>query len=250
MNRSDSSESAMTAYTFQPIGFIKSPFKEKFGMPRQSLMFKEARGVLKLNKDPRFKLAVQGLETFSHVWILFVFHGDVDKEWRPQIMPPRPDELSRVGVLGSRSPHRPNPIGISVCKIEKINTDSPDGVEIHLSGLDLLDGTPVLDIKPYLPFADRVEDANSGWAHQEIKKYPVQFSDQASQVLSQADPQFKNLLLEILERDPRPTSLRRDYPMGTPKAEGKRFSFRLMNYDTRCEIRHQIVYVREILDLR
>lgn len=235
----------------KPIGIIKTCFSEKFGVPRQSMMIQEATGILKLNPDPDYLTALQHLDGFSHVWVIFTFHQHMDAGWRPTIRPPRIPAPRKVGVFASRSPHRPNPIGMSAVKLEKIDRSASDGIEIHLRGLDLLDGTPVLDIKPYLPFADSIPDATSGWAVGEIPRYNVEFSPEslsAIDVLSEdRHPRLKELIQEMLEWDPRPTSQRRAMPVESPDADGKGFGFRLFDFDVQWEIRSRGIYVREII---
>ncbi len=233
-----------------PIGFIKAPFKEKFGVARQSLMLTEAHGILKLNDDPNLEMAITGLETFSHLWVIFEFHKNEGQEWRPLITPPRLETKDRVGVLASRSPHRPNAIGLSVLKIERIDPHAPGGSEIHLSGLDLLDGTPVLDIKPYLPFADSHPQASAGWAEGEIKKYHVTYSAKSKKTLEEMrDPQYLKLLHQMLELDPRPTSQRSAHPIEAQSSEGRPYAFRLLNFDIQWEIRDQSIYVVDVINL-
>jgi len=242
-----------SAFNFKPIGFIRSAFKEKFGLARQSMMISHSVGVLKLNDDPQFKLAVADLENFSHLWVIFVFHFHFDDTWRPSITPPRVDGPKKVGVFASRSPYRPNPIGMSALKIERIDIDAPGGVEIHLSGLDLLDGTPVLDIKPYLPYADRIEEANSGWVPPETKKYPVSFSEKSLEKIQEwttaSNPHLKEFLIQVLELDPRPTSLRRHYPIEKITPQRRLFGFRMMNFEIKCEIREGGIHVLDLLPL-
>jgi tRNA-Thr(GGU) m(6)t(6)A37 methyltransferase TsaA len=237
---------------YPPIGFIKTCFYEKFGVPRQSMMISEARGVLKLNADPSYRVALNHLEEFSHVWILFVFHTHMEKGWRPTIRPPRLDAPRRVGVFASRSPHRPNPIGMSVVKLDRIDLDAPGGIELHLSGVDFLDGTPVLDIKPYLPYADSFPEATPGWAKTEIPKYTVEFSPESLKVIdeySKRSPGFKNLVSGILEWDPRPTSQRRAMPIEAAENQGKVFAVRIVDFDVHWEIREQSIYVLKLIAL-
>jgi tRNA-Thr(GGU) m(6)t(6)A37 methyltransferase TsaA len=231
---------------------MKTDFTEKFGVPRQSLMIREARGVLKLNPDPAYRVALNHLEAFSHVWIVFVFHQSVEKGWRPTIRPPRVDAPRRVGVFASRSPHRPNPIGLSVVKLERIDLDAPGGIELHLSGVDIMDGTPVLDIKPYLPYADCVPEASGGWAESEIPRHRVEFS---SESLTKIDrlavtrhPRLKALINEMLEWDPRPTSQRRTMGIDLPSSQGMKFGFRILDLDVRWEIRDQAIFVVDLVE--
>lgn len=244
---------AETKDHYPPIGYIKTCFHEKFGVPRQSMMINEARGVLKLNADPSFRVALNHLEEFSHVWIIFVFHTHMEKGWRPTIRPPRLDAPRRVGVFASRSPHRPNPIGMSVVKLEKIDLDAPGGIEMHLSGVDFLDGTPVLDIKPYLPYADSFPEASSGWASTEIPKYKVDFSPESLKTIeeySKRSPGFKNLVAGILEWDPRPTSQRRAMPIENDETQGMVFGVRIVDFDVHWEIRNKNIFVRTLTRLQ
>ncbi len=233
----------------KPIGILNTVFREKFGVPRQSLMMSEARGILKLNDDSAFAAALNHLEKFSHVWLVFLFHKNGNEPWRPTIEPPRLDAPPGIGVFASRSPHRPNPIGLSAVKLERIDFEAKGGIEIHLSGVDLLDGTPVLDLKPYLPFADRIEGASSGWAEGEIARHPVEFSPESLAVVEGArerHPRLKALLEQMLEWDPRPTSQRRAYPPGEAASEGKPFAFRVLEFDVHWRIRSGVFHVTEI----
>jgi tRNA-Thr(GGU) m(6)t(6)A37 methyltransferase TsaA len=214
-------------------------------------MVSEARGVLKLRPDPGFRSALNHLQSFSHVWIVFVFDKHVQKGWRSTIRPPRIEGPRRVGVFASRSPHRPNPIGLSAVKLERIDLEASGGIEIHLSGVDILDGTPVLDIKPYLPFADSIPTASAGWAEGEIKRYAVDFSGQAAQVIersgSQRHPQLRSLITQMLEWDPRPRSQRSALPIEDPAHEGKRFGFHIFDFDVQWEIRDGGIHVLDLL---
>ena len=250
--------------SLSPIAYVKTSFKEKFGVPRQSGMIAEARGVIKFIPDPNFRDALRGLEAFSHLWIIFHFHAHFQGEagqagpagkdgevWRPLISPPRLDGPKRVGVLASRSPDRPNRLGLSVVKIESIHLDAKDGIEIEVSGVDLLDGTPVLDIKPYLPYVDIVSDASGAWTASEIPKYEVSFSNNAISQLADGklSSSYKNLLIKMLELDPRPTSQKKVYSIMDEKNDGRSFAFRLDEFDVKWEIRNQGIWVRELTPL-
>jgi len=237
---------------YPPIGVMKTCFTEKFGVPRQSMMVMEARGVLKLNPDPLYIEALHLLETFSHIWIVFSFHKSLGKNWSSRIEPPGADGPKSVGVFASRSPHRPNPIGMSVVKLEKIDRSASGGIEIHVSGVDLLDGTPVLDIKPYLPYSDTVEGANSGWAANPIARYPVGFSPECLAFLHREEaenPRLKNLIEEILRWDPRPKSQRTAMPIHEPENEGKKFRFRILQFDVEWQIQQKQICVLELFPL-
>ncbi len=236
---------------FTPIGFLRSCFTEKFGVPRQSMMMTEARGILKLNPNPAFPAALNHLEKFSHIWVIFLFHKHEERSWRPTITPPRIDAPEKIGVFASRSPHRPNAIGLSAVRLEQINFEPPDGIELTLSGIDILDGTPVLDIKPYLPFADRIAAANEGWATGDIAQFAVSFSPESLEIIknvqTEAFPRLQRLITQMLEWDPRPTSQKRAFPMDEPSSEGMTFAFRLLNIDVHWQIRQGSCYVFAII---
>lgn len=240
------------AFEFAPIGYVRSPFPDKFGVPRQPGLVSEAKGVLKIEKDPDLKTALRGLEEFSHLWIVFVFHEHGGKNWKPSIRPPRLGGSRKVGVLASRSPHRPNPIGLSAVTLDRIDLEAEGGPEIHVGGIDLLDGTPILDVKPYIPYADSIPSANAGWASAPIPRTPVTFSDVAEERIREFDPEglkkFRALIVEVLELDPRPAFQQRRFPVTNPEAWGSRYGFELLGRDVRYEIRESGFRVLEIGD--
>ena len=150
-------------FAFTPIGYVHSPYKEKFGIPRQPGLVTAAQATLRLVAPFDQPESVRGLEGFSHVWLIFVFHGTAAQGWKPTVRPPRLGGNARLGVFATRSTFRPNPIGLSVAQI--VDIDAQHGqVSLTLSGCDLLDGTPILDIKPYLAYADALHQARSGFA--------------------------------------------------------------------------------------
>jgi len=220
----------MPAFPFDPIGIIRSPFTGKFGIPRQPRLVDAAEARLLLLPPYDQEAAFNGLDGFSHVWLIFVFHADcVDAGWRPTVRPPRLGGRQKVGVFASRAPYRPNPIGLSAVAHQGLEHSS-DGLALRLEGVDLLDGTPVLDIKPYLPYADSIIDASGGFARQPLKtRWRVRFSDTASSDISARDPhgrlKLRDLIEQVIAQDPRPGYMDR-YP------ERRRFALRL--YD--CEI--------------
>lgn len=192
-------------YTFTPIGLIRSPYKEKFGIPRQSSLAPAARTRLELLSPYDHPDAVRGLDSFSHVWIQFVFHETAARGWSPLVRPPRLGGNTRVGVFASRSTHRPNPIGLSLVELEGIDTEG--GVALRLIGADLLDGTPVLDIKPYIPFVEARPEARGGFVDGPPPLLPVHWSEQALHDLAglnQAPPELRALIEQVLAQDPRP----------------------------------------------
>jgi len=241
------------------IGSIQTCFNEKFGVPRQSLMVESARGVIRLDPEFSHPDAFLHMEEFSHLWVVYLFHKNQNEnhphKWTNTITPPRIDAPNKVGVYASRSPHRPNPIGLSVVKLEKINLIN-GRIELEVSGVDILDGSPVLDIKPYVPYADSVLVASSGWIKNEIVRYPVKYSDQAVQILLKSvvdHPALnvKKLITEMLEWDPRPRSQREQNPIESESSVGKRFAFRLLNYDVHWVIeQNATIQVVEIKTLK
>jgi tRNA-Thr(GGU) m(6)t(6)A37 methyltransferase TsaA len=216
-------------FEFKPIGSMQSLFKDRFAVPRQPGLASQVPGIIKMNPDPDLKTALRRLDEFSHLWIVFVFHDHGGKKWKPSIRPPRLGGNTKVGVLSSRSPHRPNPIGISAVALEKIDFEAKGGVEIHVRGIDLIDGTPILDVKPYIPYADAIPEAKPGWACDEIQKYPVRFA-------TTVDSELKKLIVGILELDPRPAFQKRKFPVGKKISVGKKYGFDLLDYDVKYEI--------------
>lgn len=227
-------------HEFEPIGFVQTCFKEKFGIPRQPGLVSQAAGVVKLRDHPDLRTALRELEGFSHLWLIFVFHEHGSRGWKPSIRPPRLGGARKVGVLASRSPHRPNPIGLSAVRLERVEPDAPGGPELHVRGVDLLDGTPVLDLKPYLPYADSIPDARAGWAEEPIQITPVEFTPEAEEHVragSAAHPELRQLIIEMLGLDPRPAFQKRRFPPEGAASQGTRYGFLLLEYDVKWEIR-------------
>lgn len=183
----------------EPIGHIQSCFKEKFGTPRQPSVVPLSTACLKIRADLNPQDALMGLEKFSHVWIIFLFHKNSNKKFYPKVAPPRLGGET-VGVFATRSPHRPNPLGLSCVKLDRIEGDT-----LYFSGIDLIEGTPVLDIKPYIAFADAVPEATAGWLDKtQEKQLSVQFSEEAlSDLKNFKEENLKTMITQILENDPR-----------------------------------------------
>ncbi len=219
-------------YSFQPIGIIHSCFKDKFGVPRQPGLVKGARGELELLPPYDRPEAVVGLEVFSHLWLSFVFHHCLDDEVRLSVRPPRLGGNKKLGVFATRSTHRPNPIGLSVVALEGIRHDQGH-TRLLLSGLDLIEGTPVLDIKPYLPYVDVVADARAGYAQAPpVASLRLIFTAQTEQQCLRHEQQWPGLaeLIEsVLTLDPRPAYKRNDNP-------GRIFGIRLYDLDVRWRV--------------
>ena len=190
-------------YSVAPIGFVRSCFKEKFAIPRQPQLAPAARGVLELLPPFDSGDAVAGLEQVSHVWLLFLFHQALEDKPRLKVRPPRLGGNTSMGVFATRATHRPNGIGQSVVRLEKVEAG-----RLLLSGIDLLDGTPVLDIKPYVPYADAVADATNQMADAPPAPIAVSWSDTAlpqarEHALRLAEP-LVELIEQCLAQDPRP----------------------------------------------
>ncbi len=228
-------------FTFEAIGFIHSPFKQKFGIPRQSGLVPEIKASLELVAPYNNPDAVAELDGYSHIWLQFVFHQAQREQWQPRVRPPRLGGNRSVGVFASRAPFRPNPIGLSVVQLERVVTQG-DRVVLELSGVDLMDGTPVLDIKPYLPYSESIPDARSGFAPTPPDaKLAVRFSEQAeSQIASREDgADLRRLITRVLELDPRPAYAEED---------GRVYGFRLYDFDLRWQMDGDEIVVLELAD--
>ncbi|MGC1329676.1 tRNA (N6-threonylcarbamoyladenosine(37)-N6)-methyltransferase TrmO [Pseudomonas sp.] len=205
-------------YSVSPIGFVRSCFKEKFAIPRQPQLAPAARGVLELVAPFDQGDAVQGLEHVSHVWLLFLFHQALEDKPRLKVRPPRLGGNKSMGVFATRATHRPNGIGQSVVHLEKVEAG-----KLWLSGIDLLDGTPVLDIKPYVPYADSLPHARNDMASGAPEAIAVIWADTAlvqahGHATRLAEP-LVDLIEQCLAQDPRPA-----YQVPVPEREyGVRF---------------------------
>ena len=185
------------------IADIYTDFEEKFGIPRQSGLVEGLTGRIVFRPEYRVPEALRGLEGFSHLWVLFDFSQAHRDNWQPTVRPPRLGGNRRVGVFASRSPFRPNPIGLSCVKLERIERGTPDGDVLVVSGVDMLSGTPVLDIKPYLPYADCRPDAAGGYAEEVFgAKREVNIDPE---LLQHIPADKRDALAECLAQDPRPS---------------------------------------------
>lgn len=229
---------ALKDWTFRPIGVVESCFKEKFGIPRQPGLVRSIEAIIRLDStQPFLKQSLRRLEEFSHLWVITVFHEHGAHGWKPSIRPPRLGGAQKVGVLASRSPHRPNPIGLSAVELVRVDLESGDGPAIHVRGCDFLDGTPVLDIKPYIPYADSIPEAKSGWAEEPIERTPVRFEELAEKKMTQAErPGLRQMITEVLELDPRPAFQKRRLPPQSEAAQGLDFGFNFLEYDVKWRI--------------
>ena len=184
------------------IAKIKTKYPEKFGIPRQSGLV-ENKGRIVFEKEYRVAEAFRGLEEFSHIWILWEFSEAKRESWSPTVRPPLLGGNKRVGVFATRSPFRPNSIGLSCVKLEKIEFTKNEGPVLHVVGADLLNDTPIYDIKPYLPYADSFPDAIGGFTeHLKERKLDVTYSENIFENIS--DP-LKQEIIQVLAHDPRPS---------------------------------------------
>ena len=221
----------MNSFSFSSIGIISSCYKEKFGIPRQPSLVKNSTAELHL--DDRFtEESIRGLTEFSHIWISFIFHQNPQDTWHSMVRPPRLGGNAKVGVFASRSPFRPNSLGLSV--VELLNSkNEKSGIVLYLVSCDFLDQTPVLDIKPYLPYVDSLPDAKGGFAMEvpEVKK-SVTFSGEALIQCNLAGERLQKnvqlLITEILELDPRPS-----YQQG--KISDRVYAMKLFDFDLRWQ---------------
>ncbi|MCK9182695.1 MAG: tRNA (N6-threonylcarbamoyladenosine(37)-N6)-methyltransferase TrmO [Fibrobacteraceae bacterium] len=189
-------------FVFKTIATVKSDFHSKFGIPRQSGLLKSLQSQIVFEDAYKNPDALRGLDGFSHLWLLWIFSENQRDSWKPTVRPPRLGGNKRLGVFATRSSFRPNPIALSAVKLEKIILDSPKGPYLIVSGADLMNGTPIVDIKPYLPYADSIKKANSGFA-ENVQGYHLDVTCPPEE-LEKILPEKRDALLEILSQDPRP----------------------------------------------
>ena len=186
----------------QIIARIRSPFAEKFGIPRQSGVVEDVRATVVFEPEYRNPEAVRGLEGFSHIWLIWQFSETVRQTWSPTVRPPRLGGNQRMGVFATRSPFRPNAIGLSSVRLEWVEINRELGPVLHVSGADLMDGTPIFDIKPYLPYTDSHPEATGGFTDgTAMKRLTVECSPE---LLERVEPAQRPGLLGVLASDPRP----------------------------------------------
>ena len=186
----------------RPVARIRSDFPEKFGIPRQSGVVDSLKAKIVFEPEFRVMDAVRGLEDFSHIWLIWEVSESVRDTWSPTVRPPRLGGNVRMGVFATRSPFRPNPIGLSCVKLMKVEQDEAFGPVLTVAGADLMDGTPIYDIKPYIPYADCHPDAKGGFTtNVEMKPLSVSFP---AELLEKVPQEKREALFGVLEQDPRP----------------------------------------------
>ncbi len=217
----------------EPIGVVKSPFLQKFGTPRQAALAPEAKGILELNPEVIEHEALKGIDSFTHLWVITYFHRA--RSMKGLIRPPRLGGNKKIGVLATRSPNHPNPIGLSLVKLEH-----KEGYHLHVSEMDIVDGTPILDIKPYLKLWDSRPEANLGW----VDKFPqktlkVLFS---RKIEGHLDPSLSPELIEqVLSQDPRPAY--------KPDDDSQIYGLTLSGHEIKFKISNGTALVLEIRNL-
>lgn len=228
-----------------PIGIIHSCFKEKFGIPRQPGLVKDAPAVLELYPEFSREEAVRELDGFSHIWLVFIFHKVNGENWTPMVRPPRLGGNKKVGVFASRSPFRPNPVGLSAVKLDSINTKNGK-ILLNLSGIDILDQTPVIDIKPYLPYSDIIETATGGFAFAAPETdLTISFLPHVSKTIKKEEkrfPDLKKIMTQILENDPRPA-----YYASSDTEKNKVFGIRLFDFDMKWQFEGNQITVIDLI---
>ncbi|WP_413114012.1 tRNA (N6-threonylcarbamoyladenosine(37)-N6)-methyltransferase TrmO [Thaumasiovibrio sp. DFM-14] len=223
------------SYSIEPIGIIHTPYKEKFAVPRQPGLVPSATAELHLCGEANCIESVRGIEQFSHLWLLFLFDQNLSAGWRPTIRPPRLGGNERVGVFASRATFRPNGIGMSAVSLKAVKQHG-DSVILHLGGVDLVDGTPIIDIKPYIPYSDSLTDANAGFAAQEPDTIAVEFSLASLKTLTAHQAQ---VIREVLAQDPRPA-----YKKNKP--DPKEYAVHLFNFNVKFRVNQDMVLVTAV----
>ncbi len=229
-----------------PIGKVNSPYKQKFVIPRQANLAHAAIGIIELNKEFTDFDCLRGIDQFSHLWIIYFLHETAPQGWAPTVQPPRLGGKKKVGVFSSRAAFRPNPIGISAVKyIEHFRKNR--SLHIKISGMDLLDGTPVLDIKPYIPYADSIPNADGGYASEKPKQgLIVEFSDAAEKKISAFEAERENLrslIVQVLSLDPRPA-------WGINTLDQKQYGATIFDINIKFQVHGEAVLVTELHQLQ
>lgn len=219
------------------IAYIYTDFPEKFGIPRQSGLIEELKGRIVFEPKYRNPEAVRGLEGFNYIWLLWQFQGTERGGWSATVKPPRLGGKKRMGVFATRSPFRPNPIGLSSVKLERIEM-TEKGPVLHVAGVDLRDKTPIYDIKPYLPYADCHTDAREGFAGA-VKRYQlaVEFPQE---LLERLPEEKRKAIIEVLKQDPRPS---------TQSEQIRLYGVAFAGYDVRFTVDEEVLTVFEVVKL-
>lgn len=235
----------MTELKMPIIGYMHSPYQEKFGIPRQPNLV-QVESYIEMSAPYNDLLAFEGIEAFSHLWLIWQFHDNKNQDsadkFRPQVRPPRLGGNQKIGVFATRSMYRPSPMGLSVVQFKKVEKVGKS-VRLYVTGSDLLNGTPILDIKPYIQYSDSVPEAQSGYAQDEPGRKTVQWSEHAQIIRDQLVNDAKlNLQLiheleQVLSLDPRPA-----YQQDETRVYGMNFA----NLNVRFVVREQDIEIQEL----
>lgn len=221
----------------RPVAKIRSDFPEKFGIPRQSGIVDSLEAKIVFEPEFRVMDAVRSLEDFSHIWLIWEFSEAVRDTWSPTVRPPRLGGNVRMGVFATRSPFRPNPIGLSCVKLLKVEQDEALGPVLTVAGADLMDGTPIYDIKPYIPYADCHPEAKGGFTtNVEMKPLTVDFP---AELLEKVPQGKRDALVGVLEQDPRPRY---------QKDPGRIYGLSFAGLEVKFSVEAQMLTVKEVLN--
>ena len=220
------------------IATIRSDFPTKFGIPRQSGLVEELRATVVFEPEYRSPDALRGLEDFSHLWLIWQFSASVRAGWSPTVKPPRLGGNTRMGVFATRSPFRPNPIGLSCVRLLGVDLEAEEGPVLRVGGADLLDGSPIFDVKPYLPYVDAHPEASGGFALQQ--QQGSLRVDAPADLLRRIPEDRRQALLDVLAQDPRP-----GYQHDAARVYGMEFG----GFDVRFTVEDGVLRIREIVPL-
>ena len=223
----------------EPIAHIRTDFSSKFGIPRQAGLVDALKGEIVFEPKYRDANALRGLADYDRLWLIWEFSESILEEWSPTVKPPKLGGNTRVGVFATRSPFRPNPLGLSCVRLEGIDPDVPEGPVLRVAGADLMDGTPIFDIKPYLPYADSFPDARAGFTEGlELEPLPVEFPEA---LLARIPEDKREALVEVLRQDPRPGYRRDD--------STRRYGIAFAGFDVRFVVIDGALRVTEVVPL-
>lgn len=225
----------------KPIAKIYTDFPEKFGLPRQSGLVPELQGKIVFEKEYQVREALRGLEDFSHLWLLWEFSMSHKSDWSATVRPPKLGGNTRVGVFATRSPFRPNSIGMSCVKLEKIQETADDSLVLIVSGIDMMDGTPIFDIKPYLPYADSHPEAKGGFTDT-LDRDSLELEVEIPPEILEIIPKNKrSALLQTLRQDPRP---------GYQSDPERVYGFNFAGYEVKFVVSKQHIIVKSISKIK
>lgn len=228
-----------------PIAYIRSSYPERFGIPRQAGLVPSATATIVFPNTDLHWHSLRGIESFSHIWVIFWFHGQNFTKFRPLVRPPRLGGNKKIGVYATRSPNRPNPMGLSAVPLDHVE-QTPTEILLHIHGGDFLDGTPVLDIKPYVPYADAIASATSAWADDPDPLLPVAWSPTTSASLETvADnhrPKIRQMITDVIAQDPRP-----GYERGKDGQPNQVWNMRLAGFDIFWKVEAGIATITQLL---